>query len=279
MGTAPDQLCKTFTQIIGIGAVEPLAGACETAALRSFPLRIQGVSADLLIAKGLGFSFQFPLDRQGKALCIGQINVRQQELQRVIRSLTRYPDIQIASTPQLFLSSRPRVVSINIQALTKPLRFARIIRQVLTETRIRTTPVRFQTGNQVCKQIATTIRSNAQAFQVNGSCIPRIQRTRPSFILGRRNNSFNNFEYAITPTIHGKPRSYGKSLCLARLWVFQHEIQTVVSRIRKEQLQLGNVSANFLFSTPRSYYITYQTIDDPIRFARKSARIIQGLHG
>ncbi|MBD1372922.1 DUF1259 domain-containing protein [Hazenella sp. IB182357] len=245
---------------------------CTVNAERTFPLTIQGVATNAFTAKGVSFDFQ-DFDQKGSTLCLGLINLLETELTPFIRALTSNKNILIASTPQFFLASNPQVTTLSIVAIENPITFALDVARAFKKLNIVTRPVTSDRSNSTCRAIAHTISPLAFPNIINHICTPLIIRQkRLSKTLGRSSASLNNLEFSFTPIPNSK-----QTLCLSRLWLYQNEVNRVVSRIKRLNLTLGSVAVSLPFTHPKSYYVNFQSIENPFVFARKSAIIIQGI--
>ncbi|NDI35753.1 DUF1259 domain-containing protein [Chengkuizengella sediminis] len=235
-------------------------------------MKIQGVdSSKVNNALAVGLDFQ-SLDKKGRALCLGEISLLESELTPFIRFLRNYKSIKIGSAVQLYLKSNPKVFTLTIEAVEYPVIFAKIVRESFIRANINFFPTRIGVVKKRCKRLASVFGNMFVPFCFNNFCTIRFQRSRKSKILGRLNVAFNDLLFSFTPI------SKTESLCLARLDLFEDEINKIVKRIQKRGFLLGNASSYFSFSSPPSSIVTYQAITNPFVFAAKSSEIVKGLN-
>ncbi len=68
--------------------------------------------------------------------------------------------------------------------------------------------------------------------------------------------------------------SSGRALCLGETALFQSQVNQLLSNLRKNGITVTAVHNHWLFEKPRLMYIHWESIDDPIAFARKVKRSI-----
>ncbi|SFS61250.1 DUF1259 domain-containing protein [Marininema halotolerans] len=267
-----EKQCNAFSRIFGGTRFVNPNLSCESVGNRRFPVQIQGVRTNSLNAKFMTITFQDRPSEVRNHLCLGVLHLLQRELTPVIRELSKFPSIIIASAFPYFLNVKPLLVSLHIESFDDPVVFAANVKTALNAAKVGLAPTSISAGSPSCKLISRVISPKAMPFKVNGLCEPIVFRNRFPRILGLTNYALVDFEFSITPI-----RNSQKALCLARLWVYQDELNRVVARIKQQGLRLGNASQNFTFSHPRSYFVTYQSIANPLAFALKSSKVIQGL--
>jgi hypothetical protein len=81
-------------------------------------------------AGGKSFSFESLNSRTGRALCLGRVALLQREVNRFI-SVIRNQGITVSSVHSEWLFDRPNLIYVNIEAVEKPLVFARKVRRAL----------------------------------------------------------------------------------------------------------------------------------------------------
>ncbi|MBO8172849.1 MAG: DUF1259 domain-containing protein [Bacillaceae bacterium] len=64
----------------------------------------------------------------------------------------------------------------------------------------------------------------------------------------------------------------GRALNLGETVILQEEINPYITRLRQGGITVTALHNHWLFENPRLFYIHYQSVEDPIRFARKVAR-------
>ncbi|WP_414853418.1 DUF1259 domain-containing protein [Brevibacillus sp. IT-7CA2] len=68
--------------------------------------------------------------------------------------------------------------------------------------------------------------------------------------------------------------SSGRALCLGETALFQNQVNRLLSNLRKNGIKVTAVHNHWLFDNPRLMYIHWESIDNPIEFARKVKRSI-----
>ncbi|MFC4766686.1 DUF1259 domain-containing protein [Effusibacillus consociatus] len=105
-------------------------------------------------------------------------------------------------------------------------------------------------------------------------CLVSRPRRFPATILGRRTTSpLTKYQFF---SFESLDRS-GKALCLGETVVFQNEINRLLSNLRKEGIIVTAVHNHWLFDNPRLMFMHWETIENPIVFARKMNRALRFL--
>jgi len=68
--------------------------------------------------------------------------------------------------------------------------------------------------------------------------------------------------------------SSGRALCLGETALFQSQVNQLLTNLRKNGIKVTAVHNHWLFENPRLMYVHWESIDDPIAFARKVKRSI-----
>lgn len=68
--------------------------------------------------------------------------------------------------------------------------------------------------------------------------------------------------------------SSGRALCLGETALFQGQVNRLLSNLRKNGIKVTAVHNHWLFDNPRLMYVHWESIDNPIDFARKVKRSI-----
>lgn len=68
--------------------------------------------------------------------------------------------------------------------------------------------------------------------------------------------------------------SSGRALCLGETALFQGQVNRLLSNLRKNGITVTAVHNHWLFDSPRLMYVHWESIDNPIDFARKVKRSI-----
>ncbi|HAH95352.1 MAG TPA: hypothetical protein DCY85_01815 [Firmicutes bacterium] len=67
------------------------------------------------------------------------------------------------------------------------------------------------------------------------------------------------------------PDAQGRTLNLGETVILQDEINPFISALREQDIFVTALHNHWLFDEPRLFYIHFDSIDDPIEFARKTA--------
>lgn len=68
--------------------------------------------------------------------------------------------------------------------------------------------------------------------------------------------------------------SSGRALCLGETALFQSQVNRLLTNLRKNGIKVTAVHNHWLFENPRLMYVHWESIDDPIEFAKKVKRSI-----
>jgi hypothetical protein len=116
-------LCNQFSRILG-GEHEIERGpVCFVSRSRRLPARILGRRTTSPLVRYQLFSFE-SLDRSGRALCLGETAVRQNQANQLIRNLQRR-GIKVTALHNHWLNENPRLMYIHWEAIMNPIAFAR----------------------------------------------------------------------------------------------------------------------------------------------------------
>lgn len=119
-------LCAKFSRIIG-GQPGFAGGKCVSTINRK---RIRATILGKRFSVTSSFSFESLDERTGKALCVGRAAFLEKEVNPFITAI-RKQGIKVTSVRNEWLFERPRLMYVNIEAVEKPLVFARKVRRAL----------------------------------------------------------------------------------------------------------------------------------------------------
>jgi hypothetical protein len=125
MAIQDESLCRQFAKIIG--AQSGFAGGKCVATIMRDQIRAT------ILGKRFGVTSSFSFEsknKSGRALCLGRVALLQKEVDRFI-SVIRNQGIRVSSVHNEWLFDHPRLIYINIEAVEKPLVFARKVRRGL----------------------------------------------------------------------------------------------------------------------------------------------------
>ncbi|WP_240512023.1 DUF1259 domain-containing protein [Paludifilum halophilum] len=128
------------------------------------------------------------------------------------------------------------------------------------------------TLQRLCNRFARIVQG--QPLVVNGVCFVQKFRNIRATILGRRTRSplvlptFFTFE-----SIDRK----GRALNLGETVILQEEINPFISALRRRGIIVTALHNHWLFERPRLMYIHFESVENPIVFARKVAEALKVL--
>lgn len=125
---------------------------------------------------------------------------------------------------------------------------------------------------QLCNRFAEIV--NGQPSIVNGVCLIQKFRNIPVTILGRRSRS-----PIVLPTFFTFESidRQGRALNLGETVILQKEINPFISALRRRGIIVTALHNHWLFDNPRLMYIHFESVENPIVFARKMAEALRVL--
>ncbi|WHY66520.1 DUF1259 domain-containing protein [Neobacillus sp. SuZ13] len=125
----------------------------------------------------------------------------------------------------------------------------------------------------LCRQFADIL--GATPSVINGVCTATKSRTNlHPVVLGRRAESFMFVPQAFS---FENIDSEGRALCLGETVILQEEINPFISRLRANGIIVTALHNHWLFDQPRLMYIHFESIDEPLSFARKVRNALEVL--
>jgi Domain of Unknown Function (DUF1259) len=119
--------------------------------------------------------------------------------------------------------------------------------------------------NQLCDEFARILDSTPSI--INGVCTATRSRTNiHPVVLGRRAESFMFVPQAFSFENMDKG---GRALCLGETVILQEEVNPFMSRLRECGIIVTALHNHWLFEEPRLMYMHFESIDEPLSFARK----------
>ncbi|MBA4603797.1 DUF1259 domain-containing protein [Thermoactinomyces mirandus] len=125
---------------------------------------------------------------------------------------------------------------------------------------------------RLCRQFGRIV--GGQPSVVNGVCLIQKFRNINVTILGRRSRS-----PLVLPTFFTFENidRRGRALNLGETVILQREINPFISELRKRGIIVTALHNHWLFEHPRLFYIHFESVENPITFARKSAAALRVL--
>ncbi len=117
------RLCNQFSRILGGESEIEDGPVCFVSRPRRFNETILGIRTNSPLVNAQLFSFE-SLDRSGRALCLGETAVFQNQANRLIRNLQRR-GITVTALHNHWLRENPRLMYIHWEAIDNPVAFAR----------------------------------------------------------------------------------------------------------------------------------------------------------
>jgi hypothetical protein len=119
--------------------------------------------------------------------------------------------------------------------------------------------------SELCQEFARIL--GAAPSVINGVCTATRSRTNiHPVVLGRRAESFMFVPQAFS--FENMDRE-GRALCLGETVILQDEINPFITRLREDGIIVTALHNHWLFDEPRLMYIHFESIDEPLDFARK----------
>lgn len=119
-------LCEQFSRIIR-GQSGFAGGKCVSTINRT---QIKATILGKRFRVTSSFSFESLNRNTGRALCLGRAAFLEKEVNRFISAI-RKQGIKVSSVHNEWLFDRPRLIYVNIEAVDRPLAFARKVRRAL----------------------------------------------------------------------------------------------------------------------------------------------------
>lgn len=126
--------------------------------------------------------------------------------------------------------------------------------------------------DRLCRQFARIV--NGSPSVSNGVCFIQRFRNIPVTILRLRSRS-----PLVLPTFFSFESldRQGRALNLGETVILQREINPFISALRKQGILVTALHNHWLFENPRLFYIHFESVENPIVFARKVARALRVL--
>lgn len=127
---------------------------------------------------------------------------------------------------------------------------------------------------RLCNQFARIV--GGQPSVMNGVCFIQKFRNIPVTILGRRSRS-----PLVLPTFFSFESidRQGRALNLGETVILQREVNPFISELRKRGILVTAFHNHWLFEKPRLMYIHFESVENPIVFAKKVAEALRVLRG
>ncbi|RCX18582.1 uncharacterized protein DUF1259 [Fontibacillus phaseoli] len=124
---------------------------------------------------------------------------------------------------------------------------------------------------RLCNQFSTILGGTEHEITPGPVCFVSRNRRINATILGRRTTSplirYQLFSFESLD-------SSGRALCLGETALFQGQVNQLLTNLRNNGIKVTAVHNHWLFEKPRLMYVHWESIDNPIDFARKVKRSI-----
>ncbi|HET7577767.1 MAG TPA: DUF1259 domain-containing protein [Bacillales bacterium] len=122
-----------------------------------------------------------------------------------------------------------------------------------------------QLPSELCEKFAEILDSTASV--ANGVCLAVRSRTNiHPVVLGRKAESLMFLPQAFS---FENMDSKGRALCIGETVILQEEINPFMSVLREHGILVTALHNHWLFDNPRLMYMHFESIDEPLSFARK----------
>ncbi|MFP7298177.1 DUF1259 domain-containing protein [Neobacillus niacini] len=274
----PSELCQEFARILG-AAPSVINGVCTATRSRTnlHPV-VLGRRAESFMFVPQAFSFE-NIDRDGRALCLGETVILQDEINPFITRL-REAGIIVTALHNHWLFEEPRLMYIHFESIDEPLDFAEKVAdalEVLTTRNMGRSSRARQGSNRRAEELCeefNEILGGMSMFE-DGVCMVMNSRLNiMARILGRRTRSFLALPQMF---VFESLTSDGRALCSGETVILQEELNPFISILREHNIIVTAFHNHWLFDNPRLMYIHFEKIDRPIDFARDVREALQVL--
>ncbi|MUG44382.1 DUF1259 domain-containing protein [Paenibacillus woosongensis] len=121
-------------------------------------------------------------------------------------------------------------------------------------------------SRELCERLARII--GGQVITSKPVCLVQTLRKLKLKILGRRSRSPLTLPFALSVESRD---SRGRTLNLGETVILEREINPFVSELRKRGIKVTAIHNHWLFQNVPFKYIHWESIDNPVAFAEKSA--------
>ncbi|HEX7056479.1 MAG TPA: DUF1259 domain-containing protein [Bacilli bacterium] len=121
-------------------------------------------------------------------------------------------------------------------------------------------------NTNLCNRLATII--GGQVLARTPACVVQTLRTLNVRILGRRSRSPLTLPFALSVEARD---AQGRTLNLGETVILEREINPFVTELRRRGIRVTAIHNHWLFQSNPFKYIHWESIDNPVAFAQKSA--------
>ncbi|MCP3740332.1 DUF1259 domain-containing protein [Rossellomorea sp. BNER] len=270
MGNNPSDLCNEFAEILDSTASVVNDVCLATRSRTNIHPVVLNRKAESFMFIPQAFSFE-NMDSKGRALCLGETVILQEEINPFLSKL-RDHGIIVTALHNHWLFDKPRLMYMHFESIDHPLSFARKVSDAMKVLKTRDIREGRRTMNtdlnvsNLCDRF-NEILDGAMHTAENGVCIVMDSRTNiKPIVLGRRGRSF-----LLIPQMFAfeSLTRDGRALCSGETVILQSEINPFISKLREHDIIVTAVHNHWLFDKPRLMYMHFESIDEPISFAKK----------
>lgn len=292
----PSRLCNEFASILD-STPGVINGVCIATRSRTniHPV-VLGREAESFMFVPQAFSFE-NIDDEGRALCLGETVLLQEEVNPFMSELREH-GIIVTATHNHWLFDKPRLMYMHFESIDHPISFARKVSDAMRVLITRNVFVESNSQNfyhesenhehececdsnhflpersNICDKFNQILDGTMHTFE-NGQCI--VMRSRLNIkprVLGRKGRSF-----LLIPQMFAfeSMTRDGRALCSGETVILQEEINPFISRLRQQGIIVTAVHNHWLFDNPRLMFMHWESIDRPLSFARKTQNALNVL--
>ncbi|TCM92681.1 uncharacterized protein DUF1259 [Paenibacillus sp. BK033] len=124
---------------------------------------------------------------------------------------------------------------------------------------------------KICNRFSSILGGTEHEITKGPVCFVSRNRIIKASILGKRTASplvrYQLFSFESLD-------SSGRALCLGETALFQNQVNRLLTNLRRNGIKVTAVHNHWLFENPRLMYVHWESIDNPIEFAKKVKRSI-----
>jgi hypothetical protein len=270
MEMEPSTVCKEFARILGSkpGVVNNVCLA--TRSRTNIHPVVLGRKAESFMFLPQAFSYE-NMDNEGKALCLGETVILQEEINPFMSKLREH-GIIVTAVHNHWLFDNPRLMYMHFETIDEPLSFARKVRDAMTvlvtsTVQIESSLLNYVSGTaSLCDQFNRILGGDTHTFEHGVCTVMKSRSNIKPVVLGREGQSF-----LLTPQMfmfESMTRD-GFALCSGETVILTEEITPFVTKLRQHGIIVTAIHNHWLFEDPRLMFMHFESIDQPLSFARK----------
>lgn len=124
---------------------------------------------------------------------------------------------------------------------------------------------------KLCDQFSTILGGTEHEITKGPVCfVTRTRRINATILRRRTASPLVNYQLFSFESLDKS----GRALCLGETALFQNQVNRLLTNLRNNGIKVTAVHNHWLFENPRLMYIHWESIDNPIEFAKKVKRSI-----